>query len=403
MVDKTIITWFLTNDQPDNNISINTQLVLMPQGSFHISFNDVRVNMFYDPYIPKEMQQISGFFLGSNDKFPTRVKFDTQLPLTSIDWKGVFQDYYINFRNHLHWSISMQFIAMLLVAALMLILYPFLINNSLVKPIQTIRNGISHVVRGDLTHTLEPRYSDDLGQTTYEFNQMTRILSDKQQGSEKKVLDLEEKLTIRTIELKQTLDKLTNEINNQKKLKNYLDVLIQKNRKLEVTDEFGCFNRVQLMNFLDDEIKRAKRYNTPLSFVMVDPDYLRMINETYGFSTGNEVLHELVKLLMANIRETDIFGRIGGEEFAIIMPQTTGKEAVIGANRIRNLIGEKPVETSKGQVRLSASMGVVEVTKEGITSIDLLLRQVNLAMENAKKFGRNQTVLYSSSLEKKTK
>jgi diguanylate cyclase (GGDEF)-like protein len=403
MVDKTIITWFLTNDQPDNNISINTQLVLMPQGSFHISFNDVRVNMFYDPYIPKEMQQISGFFLGSNDKFPTRVKFDTQLPLTSIDWKGVFQDYYINFRNHLHWSISMQFVAMLLVAALMLILYPFLINNSLVKPIQTIRNGISHVVRGDLTHTLEPRYSDDLGQTTYEFNQMTRILSDKQQGSEKKVLDLEEKLTIRTIELKQTLDKLTNEINNQKKLKNYLDVLIQKNRKLEVTDEFGCFNRVQLMNFLDDEIKRAKRYNTPLSFVMVDPDYLRMINETYGFSTGNEVLHELVKLLMANIRETDIFGRIGGEEFAIIMPQTTGKEAVIGANRIRNLIGEKPVETSKGQVRLSASMGVVEVTKEGISSIDLLLRQVNLAMENAKKFGRNQTVLYSSSLEKKTK
>jgi len=84
------------------------------------------------------------------------------------------------------------------------------------------------------------------------------------------------------------------------------------------------------------------------------------------------------------------------------MPLTSGKDALIGADRLRNLIGAKPVETKKGQIRLSASFGVVEITKEGIASIDLLLHQVNLALENAKKLGRNQTVLYSASLEKKT-
>ena len=183
-------------------------------------------------------------------------------------------------------------------------------------------------------------------------------------------------------------------------MKSYLDKCIQQNRKLEITDELGCNNRTQLLNILEDEIKRAKRYDTTLSFVIVDPDYLRMINDTYGFSTGDEVLNTLVKLLLTNIRETDIVGRIGGEEFAIIMPQTIGKDALIGANRIRNLIGANPIETSKGQIRLSASLGVVEVAKEGVASIDLILHQANLALEMAKKKGRNQAVLYNSSMEK---
>jgi len=356
--------------------------------------------MMNDPYMPTEMQQVSGFFLGSNDKFPTRIKFDNQLPLTSISWKGVYQDYYIDFRDHLHWSISMQFIAMLLVALMMLILYPILIDTSLVKPIQTIRTGISHVVRGDLTVNVEPRFSDDLGQTTFEFNQMVRTLNEKQKNYEDHIQSLEEKLNLRNLELQQTLDKLANEINNRKKLKSYLDKCIQQNRKLEITDELGCNNRTQLLNILEDEIKRAKRYDTTLSFVIVDPDYLRMINDTYGFSTGDEVLNTLVKLLLTNIRETDIVGRIGGEEFAIIMPQTIGKDALIGANRIRNLIGANPIETSKGQIRLSASLGVVEVAKEGVASIDLILHQANLALEMAKKKGRNQAVLYNSSMEK---
>jgi diguanylate cyclase (GGDEF)-like protein len=169
---------------------------------------------------------------------------------------------------------------------------------------------------------------------------------------------------------------------------------------LEITDDLGCINRAQLLNLLEDEIKRAKRYNTTLSFVIVDPDYLRMINDTYGYSTGDEVLHKLVQLLIKHVRETDIIGRIGGEEFAIIMPQTIGNDALIGANRIRNLIGGDPVQTSKGLIRLSASMGVVEVAKEGVASIDLLLHQAHLALEVAKKKGRNQAVLYNSSMEK---
>jgi len=230
---------------------------------------------------------------------------------------------------------------------------------------------------------------------------MVRALNEKQLGFEKRNKEVEDKLTMRSLELKHTLEKLADEIDIKNKIKHSLEFYIQQNQQLQITDEFGCFNRPQLMSELENEIKRAKRYNTPLSMVILDPDYLRMINETYGFSTGSEVLQSLVKLLMANIRDTDIVGRISGEEFAIIMPQTAGNEAVIGADRIRNLIGAKPVETSKGQVRLSVSMGVVEIPKEGVPSIDLILHQASLALETAKRKGRNQTVLYTSSLEKK--
>ena len=231
---------------------------------------------------------------------------------------------------------------------------------------------------------------------------MARILEEKQQNDALKLMNLEEKLTIRTVELKHTVDRLANEINNRKKLRTNLDKVIQQNRILEVTDELGCFNRSQIITLLEHEMKRAKRYNSSLSFVVADPDYLRMINETYGFATGNEVLKWLINLLNTNIRETDILGRIGGEEFGIIMPETTGKDALIAVDRIRKLIGERPVETSKGQVRLSASMGVVEVTIDGFASADLVIHKANLALESAKNLGRNKVVRYNSKMEKES-
>lgn len=399
--EQTIITWFLTSDDPNNPIYYNTQLILNPEGSFKITFSDVQVNRNYDPYIPKEMQMVSGFFLGENDKTPTRVKFNNLTSVTSVNWKGVYQDYYIDFRNHLHLPISMQFLAMLIVSILMIIIYPIFIQNNLVKPIQALRNNISKLQHGEIPQPLEPRFSDDLGQAIYEFNHMARAFQDKQLGSDIRVKEVEDKLALRNIEIKHTLERLADEIESKNKLKQNLDYYIQQNKKLQITDEMGCNNRTQLLSELENEMKRAKRYNTPLSFVILDPDYLRMINETYGFSTGNEVLQGLTHLLLGNMRDTDIVGRISGEEFGIIMPQTAGKEAVIGANRIRNLIGENPVDTSKGKVRLSVSMGVVEIQKEAVTSVDVILHRASLALEEAKRGGRNQTILYETSMEKK--
>lgn len=401
--NQAIITWFLVSDESDDPIYFNTQLILDPKGSFHITFSDVQINRNYDPYIPKEMQMVSGFFLGENDKSPTRIQFNNLAPITSVNWKGVYQDYYIDFRSHLHWAISMQFLAMLIVSILMIIVYPIFIQNSLVKPIQALRNSISKLLHGEFPEPLEPKFSDDLGQASYEFNHMMRAFHEKQLGNEKRVKDVEDKLALRNLEIKHTLERLADEIDNKNKLKQNLDFYIQQNKKLQITDELGCNNRSQLLGELEDEMKRSKRYNTPLSFVILDPDYLRMINETYGFSTGNEVLQSLVNTLLEKMRDTDIVGRVSGEEFGIIMPQTGGKEAVIGANRIRTLIGEKPVETSKGKIRLSVSMGVVEIRKEGVSSVDLVLHQASLALEEAKRTGRNQTILYQSSLEKKSK
>ena len=108
----------------------------------------------------------------------------------------------------------------------------------------------------------------------------------------------------------------------------------------------------------------------------------------------------MVENISTKLRETDTLGRIGGEEFAIIMPQTNGKDALIAANRIRNIIGQNSLETSKGPIRISASIGVVEMPAEGILSLDVLLNRVSLARDYAKTRGRNQAVIWSADMEK---
>jgi diguanylate cyclase (GGDEF)-like protein len=125
-----------------------------------------------------------------------------------------------------------------------------------------------------------------------------------------------------------------------------------------------------------------------------------MINETYGTLTGDELLKSLAKALQETLRETDSLGRVGGEEFAVLMPETNGQEALQAANRWRNRIGGITLETSKGPLRVSISVGVVEMASEGIGSVDMLLHQANQALDAAKNKGRNSAVLWTADLDK---
>jgi diguanylate cyclase (GGDEF)-like protein len=399
--EKSIFTWYLMPLQDNPDTSITTQLVLYPDGSFDIIYNGIQTNFQYSPYIPKQLQQVSGFFLGSNDVSPIRTQFNNQLPLTSLSWSGVYQDYYIDFRSYLHKNMLMQLIAMIITSLVMVIVFPIFFQNSLSTPLKTIRSGIMQVIQGDTKTWLEPRYSDELGQTVYELNKMINFLDLQKEKDQAITVEMEEKLIRRTGELKQSIEKLAHEIELRKRLSEQLEKCVNQVRKLATTDDLlGCFNRVHIVSVLEEEIKRSRRYNSPLSVVTIDPDYLRMINETYGTLTGDEVLKSLAQTIQNTLRETDTMGRIGGEEFAIIMPQNTGAEALIGANRIRNIIGSQLMETSKGPIRISASMGVVEMPTEGMVSVDLLLQRADQALEEAKRLGRNQAILWTQTLDK---
>lgn len=400
--EKSVFTWFLVSPLDDPDANVTAQLALFPDGSFDISYSGIRSNFRYSPYFPIGLQQISGFFLGGNDQNPTRIQFNAQLPYTSQTWTGVYQDYYIDFRSFLHQNMMMQLYGLLLVSLVTILIFPIFLHNSLWTPIKKLRGGIHQVIQGNLKTFLEPRYNDEIGQTLVDFNKMTTHLELKNQEAQTNLQDLEEKLSIRTEDLRTSIEKLSREMEARKKLTEAYEKIVAEHKKLAITDDLtGVFNRAHLVSICDDEIKRAKRYKTPLSFILMDPDYLRMINETYGNTTGDEVLRSLAQLVNLKLRETDSFGRIGGEEFAIVMPQTSGEDALIAANRLRNLIGSQMLETTKGPIRLSASFGVVQMPEEGIISVDIFLHRANQAVEHAKHTGRNMTVLWTSQLEKR--
>jgi len=402
--DRSVFTWFLVTplDNPDQ--TINAQLVLFPDGSFDISYNGIQSTFKYNPYLPKELTQISGYFLGENDNNPSRIQFNSLLPFTSESWSGVYQDYYIDFRSFLHQSMSMQLLALLLVTIVTALIFPIFFQNSLWYPINMIRFGLQQITQDNFKIQLEPKYTDELGQTIMEFNHMAKHVEVKRKADETRINELEEKLSHRTYELKTSIEKLGREVDYRKKLSEALDKSIAQQKKYATQDDLtGINNRAHFVEICEEEIKRSKRYGTPLSFVIMDPDYLRMINDTYGNATGDEVLKELAQLVHTKLRETDTLGRIGGEEFAILMPQTAGKDAQTAANRIRNIIGSQSLQTSKGPIRISVSFGVSEMPLEGIFSVDILFHRANQALDHAKNQGRNSVVIWNSLLENKEK
>jgi diguanylate cyclase (GGDEF)-like protein len=399
--ENTVITWYSSPRENDPTASITSQLFLYPDGSFDITYNGIHTNFNYNPYDIRNFKQVTGFFMGENDPKPTRIQFNNQLPYNSEAWNGVYQDYYVDFREYLHQNMYIQLYALLFTILVLIIVMPIFFQRSFVRPLKTLKQGFAQALQGDYDTWLEPNYNDDIGRTTIEFNQLLDFLSKEKNQNIQIIHELKSKLIQRNAELEQSVEKLSAEINARKSIQANLEACQQKNTQLITQDDMiGCYNRAFLLTLTEEEAKRAKRYNNPLSFAVIDPDYLRMINETYGTLTGDELLRSLAKALQETLRETDSLGRIGGEEFAVLMPETNGQEALQAANRWRNRIGGIMLETSKGPLRVSISVGVVEMASEGITSVDMLLHQANQALDAAKNQGRNSAVLWSPDLDK---
>ncbi|MCJ7568590.1 MAG: diguanylate cyclase [Anaerolineales bacterium] len=133
--------------------------------------------------------------------------------------------------------------------------------------------------------------------------------------------------------------------------------LFEEIQRLAVTDSLtGLYNRHKLQDSLATEVERAKRYNRPLSIIMIDMDKLKVINDTYGHAAGDEALKLVAKSIQHSIRKVDLGTRFGGDEFIVLLPEADHKEAASVAKRIRKAILE--VEFESGN--LSVSMGVVQ-------------------------------------------
>ena len=156
-------------------------------------------------------------------------------------------------------------------------------------------------------------------------------------------------------------------------------------------------NRAYLFKSLDDELARARRYRRDLSVVMLDIDHFKSINDTYGHLFGDTVLASLAEALRGETRRQDVLGRYGGEEFLIILPETTGEKAAGLMERCRKKIAAMSYtgDTESSPVSVTISVGITELTGDDHTIKDLIGR-ADRAMYQAKQEGRNRVKIITA-------
>ena len=157
-----------------------------------------------------------------------------------------------------------------------------------------------------------------------------------------------------------------------------------------MTDELtGLVNRRRFLAALESEIGRARRLDGPVSVVLADLDDFKLINDRFGHHAGDEVLQAFADLLRAHGRDVDIAGRLGGEEFALLLPETDVDGAVAGAERLCRSLSLLRIWLGEGrEVSMTASFGVAELAAD--QSWSGLLRAADLALYQAKEQGKNR-------------
>lgn len=150
------------------------------------------------------------------------------------------------------------------------------------------------------------------------------------------------------------------------------------------------YNRRHFIKLSRQEIKRALRTKRPISILAFDIDHFKHVNDKYGHSAGDIVLKSFAKTIKNNIRDIDIFGRIGGEEFSLLLPETKLKEAVLLADRLRKIIGKLDIKISKKMINITISVGVTESKDNSEITLETLMKNADKLLYKAKNNGRNR-------------
>jgi diguanylate cyclase (GGDEF)-like protein len=165
-------------------------------------------------------------------------------------------------------------------------------------------------------------------------------------------------------------------------------------QQLAHTDDLtGLFNKRRLLEQLNSEIARARRYGEIMSCLMIDLDDFKMINDSYGHQAGDDVLHQVGRLLKNNLRVTDFVARYGGEEFTVLLPRTDGAGAFRAAEKLRTKIKKHPFSIPNGQVLLTASVGIACCTKFDRLDAQHVILRADSALYRAKRSGRDRVCI----------
>jgi diguanylate cyclase (GGDEF)-like protein len=156
----------------------------------------------------------------------------------------------------------------------------------------------------------------------------------------------------------------------------------------------GQFNRRHFLKQADAEWSRFQRYHRPLSMLMVDIDHFKEVNDRYGHAVGDEAIIAVAQACATGKRQSDIVGRLGGEEFAVLLPETDLAQAAIVADRLRSSIAANVLVAHQVQFKVAVSIGIAAASVS-MSGIDVLMRSADQALYQAKAQGRNCVVPWS--------
>ncbi|WP_009631638.1 diguanylate cyclase [Synechocystis sp. PCC 7509] len=228
--------------------------------------------------------------------------------------------------------------------------------RSIVEPLSVLEKGVAQLGSGDFSYRISLANQDELGQLAAAFNLMIEKLQQSQTA-----------------------------------LKN-----------LAILDELtGLYNRREFNSQLKNELERSGRFGHYFSLLMLDIDYFKKLNDTYGHQVGDLALQTIAALLKQEFRALDVVGRYGGEEFVVILPETSAFSAYTVAERIRQLISNSALFTNEQQtINVTISGGVATFPIDGGTQ-EALIYAADQALYAAKRSGRNQIIMYGSLTVKK--
>ena len=177
---------------------------------------------------------------------------------------------------------------------------------------------------------------------------------------------------------------------NLKESETALRDALEEVQRLAITDSLtGLHNRRHLLELARHELQRARRYQLPMSVFMLDIDEFKRVNDTYGHAIGDQVLQGVAECCRQELRGVDVLGRYGGDEFAAVLPETGLPAACQVAERLRESIAQRALDTKAGQVTVTVSLGVAVLDDEHLAP-ETLLDHADQALYVAKQSGRNR-------------
>ncbi len=157
------------------------------------------------------------------------------------------------------------------------------------------------------------------------------------------------------------------------------------------------YNHLYFMDLLENEVRRSRRYRRPVSLLFIDIDHFKEVNDSLGHQAGDEVLVGLAQVLQEGVRDTDLVGRYGGEEFVVLLPEAPEREAITLAERLRRTAETRDFAARGATVNITLSVGVASYFAEQVGSGEDLVRNADEALLHAKAAGRNR--VYSHFLD----